>query len=499
MEPEDTQHVKRQSGKEQGSLHKESEKQSVKSSHKSVRSRTSSTASDLYLRQKIKAETARKKLEFIDKERNLICEKAKVEADAIMQKASIDSELMRVKAEEDTVMAELSMKILEEEFQERSVADVSDHSDWTTAHTNRYVVNQSAHVENADRLLTPTTDLPPVLTPYDYVENKPVLSNMVTPPPATPPDYRLNPCAKLFVPEDCTARSNMNDQDTTMEFNRRAFLDVTNFLTKKSFILERVKVFSGDSESYLAWKSTFKEVMSEIDASPSVELDLMIHNLRGHPYDQVNSIKNSNTTDSVSAIRRAWERLDSYYGSPDRIAKALKRKLGNVIEKFDCKNRLEYFNLSDTLNEIDAVKDNPKYTTTLSYFDTSDGVNPVLLKLPRNFQNKWRDKAIRYKKDNDIVYPPFSVFCTFVQEMAYTMNDPGFDFDDVSHDKKSNRRDSANNYGSDKQNHRRTVTSNKTAVSETTEKCVVPSIIRLILLVTVRSFVQRVSPRGETF
>lgn len=98
---------------------------------------------------------------------------------------------------------------------------------------------------------------------------------------------------------------------------------MTNFLTKKSFILERVRPFVGDSEFYLAWRNTFKEVMKEIDASPSVELDLMIHNLKGQPYEQVKSIKNSNTSDSSLAIKRAWERLDSYYGSPDRITKAL--------------------------------------------------------------------------------------------------------------------------------------------------------------------------------
>lgn len=114
----------------------------------------------------------------------------------------------------------------------------------------------------------------------------------------------------------------------------------------------------------------------------------MIHNLKGQPYEQVKSIKNSNTSDSSLAIKRAWERLDSYYGSPDRITKALKNKLTDVIEKFDFNNKLDYFRLSDTLNEISAVKDDPKYCQTLSYFDTADGVNPVIHKFPRNYENK---------------------------------------------------------------------------------------------------------------
>lgn len=54
-------------------------------------------------------------------------------------------------------------------------------------------------------------------------------------------------------------------------------MDMTNFLTKESFILERVKTFVGNSELNLARINTFKEVMKEIDASLSVELDFMIH------------------------------------------------------------------------------------------------------------------------------------------------------------------------------------------------------------------------------
>ncbi|XP_062602420.1 uncharacterized protein LOC134264140 [Saccostrea cucullata] len=424
----------------------------------SSRSRASTAKSDLFLQQKIKKETAKKKIEYVQKESELVCQRAKIEADALIQKAKIETQLMRIKAEEDTEVAEISMKILEEEFQD--ICNCSDNGsefgDWIASHTKRYVEN--SHIE-ADRLLTPEPAIPPIRTPF--VGTRPEFPNTVTPPPspptpAAPPDSILNPCARLFVPENFVSQSSACEPNKQSGINQ-ALMDMTNFLTKKSFILERVKPFVGDSESYLAWKSTFQEVMKEIDASPSIELDLMIKNLEGKPYEQVKSIKNSNTGDSTLGVQKAWERLDSFYGSPDRIARALKRKLSDVLEKFDFNNRPDYFCLSDTLNEINAVKDNPKYSKTLSYFDTSDGVKPVLLKLPIHVQNKWRDKAIQYKKNNDVEYPPFCVFCTFVQEMAYVMNDPGFDFEckpiHLAPKTKSN-----------KQFHRQTDTSNKTDV-----------------------------------
>jgi hypothetical protein len=58
----------------------------------------------------------------------------------------------------------------------------------------------------------------------------------------------------------------------------------------------------------------------------------------------------------------------------------------------------------------------------------SERIKPVIQKLPVGIQNKWRDRAILYKKQSNTVFPAFSFFCTFIQEMASTFNDPGFDF-----------------------------------------------------------------------
>ena len=94
----------------------------------------------------------------------------------------------------------------------------------------------------------------------------------------------------------------------------------------------------------------------------------MITNLRGQPLEQVRSIKNSNSSDSVLAVQRAWERLDSYYGSPDRIAKALKKKLHNIVTSFNPNHKMGFYQLSDTLNEINSVKNDQKYGATFRHY-----------------------------------------------------------------------------------------------------------------------------------
>ena len=113
---------------------------------------------------------------------------------------------------------------------------------------------------------------------------------------------KLNPQAESFKPRTETSTKCSSDPKSGTDLNQ-AFVDMTNFMTKKSFIIDRVKPFSGDSEHN-------HKVCAEIEASPSVELDLMITNLRGQPLERVRSIKNSNSSDSVLAVQMAWERLD---------------------------------------------------------------------------------------------------------------------------------------------------------------------------------------------
>jgi hypothetical protein len=84
--------------------------------------------------------------------------------------------------------------------------------------------------------------------------------------------------------------------------------------------------------------------------------------------------------------------------------------------------------LIEKSDEINSVMNMPKYAAVFAYFNTSVGINPVTQKLPEGIQNKWRDRAISYKKQSNTVFPAFSFFCTFIQEMASTFNDPDFDF-----------------------------------------------------------------------
>lgn len=83
----------------------------------------------------------------------------------------------------------------------------------------------------------------------------------------------------------------------------------------------------------------------------------------------------------------------------------------------------------DNLAEIEAIKEDPNYSSLLSYFDSSSGINPIVNKLPFNIQEKWTKRALNYKTKKIVPYPPFSYFVEFLQEMSKIRNDPGFQFE----------------------------------------------------------------------
>jgi len=70
------------------------------------------------------------------------------------------------------------------------------------------------------------------------------------------------------------------------------------------------------------------------------------------------------------------------------------------------------------------VKEDRKYKALLSYFDTLSGVISIVNKLPPGLQGKWTQRAMKYKRTHCAAFPPFSVFCDFIEEMSTIKNDP---------------------------------------------------------------------------
>ena len=85
------------------------------------------------------------------------------------------------------------------------------------------------------------------------------------------------------------------------------------------------------------------------------------------------SLKTSTLSDPKRGLRRIWDRLDERYGAPEMVEAALKRKIDGFA-KITSRNFKPLYDLSDILSEIEAVKedtryssDGPRYVTTRRY------------------------------------------------------------------------------------------------------------------------------------
>lgn len=166
----------------------------------------------------------------------------------------------------------------------------------------------------------------------------------------------------------------------------------------------------------------------ELGASTMEKLDLLIPNLGVKSKQQTLNIRSANPRDPCRALRLIWERLDSRFGSPESIESSLKNRVA-AFPFLKNTDRSELFELADIFMEIESIMQDEKYTKLFAYYISSVGINPIIKKLPINIQEKWTNEANKYKQKHSVVYPPFSVFAMFVNNIAKIRNDPSFIYD----------------------------------------------------------------------
>ncbi|VDI00113.1 Hypothetical predicted protein [Mytilus galloprovincialis] len=386
--------------------------QSSRSSRRSGRSNAS--CSSTMMRQKAHLEAARKRLEYVDQESTLVQKKAQLEANTTIEKAKLEKMTKELEAKRDVAVAEAELQAMEEVFDESDRETEVSSPSLTEQRTAKYIIEQSKHVNRQYEVhnsapAVNNIDTQTVLLNEENMNEElpvhnsaPAVNNINTqtllrneehmneelPIPLTrkiaSPVTSANQIVQQIHKEVIEQLPDTNN-NRTLSLNYGQ--ELSKFLMKKDLIISRLLKYDDRPENYLSWKDTFKCVMSEIDASPAEEIDLMIKWLGPDSSRQINSIKISNSGNPTIALSRAWNRLVLRYGCPEMIE------------------------------------------TLLAYFDTSVGVNPTIVKLPINLQNKWRDRAVTYKRIHSVLYPPFTYFCDFINDMASTINDPGFIFE----------------------------------------------------------------------
>ncbi|XP_034060527.1 uncharacterized protein LOC117538732 [Gymnodraco acuticeps] len=206
--------------------------------------------------------------------------------------------------------------------------------------------------------------------------------------------------------------------------------DLATYLARRDIVLSGLKMFDNKPENYLSWKAGFCNAIEGLNLKPSEELDLLTRWLDRESLQLVKILRAVNINYPMTGLNMAWQRLDKSYGSPEAIEASLFTRLEN-FPKILNKDFQRLQELADLLLEVEAAKCEG-YLPGLSFLDTSRGVTPIVEKLPYNLQDQWIIRGSTYKKEHQVLYPPFSFFVKFVQSHAEMINDPSFAFQNSS-------------------------------------------------------------------
>lgn len=233
-----------------------------------------SSSSSVRLQQRIAAKTARKRLEFLEEESNLLEQKADYEANALIQKAKLDVEGKRLSARKEAAITMAQLKAVEEEVFDSEHSSVIDNDEHVAQERTEQYVNFQNGLLNAHA--------PPFIPSHEGKLQK-------------LPDHRQeSPTLGVFNNE----LTNNNAQCT----------DLTKFLVKKDLLTERFHKFDDKAEHYVSWKYTFKSIVTEIQTTPAEEIDLLLRWTGDESLKQVQSIKVANAGRPVVGLVRVWKR-----------------------------------------------------------------------------------------------------------------------------------------------------------------------------------------------
>ena len=198
------------------------------------------------------------------------------------------------------------------------------------------------------------------------------------------------------------------------------------YFARKDLVTQGLTEFDDCPENFRAWRLSFKNATKNVRLTPSEEMDLLVKWTGPTSRDTAKKIRSVHINDPASGLRQVWERLEETFGRPEVITNALLKNLKD-FPKIAAKESKKLRDLSDILYMLKSAKEE-KNLPGLSYLDTYIGVNEIVQKLPYNLQEKWRSKGREYKERNNVPFPPFEFFATFVRKMGDERNDPSFDF-----------------------------------------------------------------------
>ncbi|XP_041369793.1 uncharacterized protein LOC121383762 [Gigantopelta aegis] len=222
----------------------------------SLRSSTSRTSSSI-ARKQAKAEAAKAKALYAQREAALRKQRSQFEEEQSIAQASME----RRKAD-----LEADLQLLSEEKEAAAaVAEADSFED----------------IINSDSPTSPTIRQLPLPTICRNSKQRRCLLPQFVPPSMYPhvphpmQGSRFEP-ATVFSPAQQPAMPSMFDSPSFPPPSKNTVIDFTQFLLKKDLLLSRLYKYDDLPENYLMWSSSFRNIALELNVKPAEELDLLV-------------------------------------------------------------------------------------------------------------------------------------------------------------------------------------------------------------------------------
>lgn len=389
----------------------------------------SSTASQAAAQARATAEAARTRAQYAKRQIDMEVEKARMD----VEKARIEATLNALKQEGEAEAALAAAEVLEAAAKEtfHSITLMTPGISNTPPSVRRAQEFVDTHFHKEQDVEEDIREEPKVETGKQFTNEphtqppNPDLRELL--PTVHPREYGADHAPNEYLNQhsaSCTKPYSPHHQPRPPRMPRTEMSDLAAFLARRDLLTAGFKVFDNRPESYLSWKSMFCNATDGLSLKASEELDLLTKWLSGESLQHALRIRAVHVNNPEDGLGRLWQRLDRNYGSAEVIEASLFKRL-EMFPKISHKDSNLLQELADLLLELQYAKDE-SYLPGLSFLDTSRGINPIVEKLPYSLQEAWVKRGSKYKKDYDVVYPPFSYFVQFVNDHAEMKTDPSF-------------------------------------------------------------------------
>ena len=437
---------------ETGSERSRISRRSSQDSH-SRKSNGSSTASSLAKRNAIAANVARLKTEL---------EFADAEAQKTRALKEQEDELKRFKLTKELAVAKAEMEALIENEGDEVVAKESLPDEIDTNYVlQNYLKTQASSVTNVDNLTVETNvesvdrhlEENPSNNGIPVVKNEPVATpSKITPAeetislpkqePGIPTPKSLNPFAPEFEASPFPrydpyytadyepykhqeAKTSDSTRKSTVEDPLTRLADILSQRRLQDTLpLPEPEIFSGDLLHYPVWLKSFETIIEGQTEKVSQRLYYLGKYTTGKPKEAISGLLLLETEDAYKQARKI---LSDRFGNPFLVADAYRKKI-NEWPKIPPNDGTSLRKFSDFLIHCQTATNTMKY---LKVLDDPDENRRMVRKLPRYLIDRWSREVDRWlNKDDDLRhseetssdvrkgemdYPPFSVFCRFLQ------------------------------------------------------------------------------------